>query len=294
MRKSNWMLGLLGCCMLVSCGRQIPGDIIQPDHMEDILYDYHLSVSMSNNLKSDEYYKRKAYQDYVFQKHQITEAEFDSSMVWYTRHTSELSTIYSKLSERLKKDKQRIDMFLSAREEDGYVSMSGDTVDIWPYRRLYWLMDNPLNNQFVFEIDPDTTYYPKDAFLWKANYTFLAEGKVTMALNVIYENDSVIGQSKEIAHTGLDSIYLYTDSAYQIKKINGFIYLFGDSVRKPNVIINEVSLTKYHNLTDSISEVKDSLDVAPQVKTETLKPTEKVKGVNKQTPIKLQRELPNG
>ena len=134
MRRNNWMLWLLGCCLLASCGKHIPGDIIQPDQMEDILYDYHIASSMSNNLNTGEYYKKKAYQNYIFQKHDITEAEFDSSMVWYTRHTSELATIYSNLNDRFKKEKQLIDMFLSAREEVGYTSIPGDTVYVWPYR----------------------------------------------------------------------------------------------------------------------------------------------------------------
>ena len=298
MRRNNWMLWLLGCCLFASCGKHIPGDIIQPDQMEDILYDYHIASSMSNNLNTGEYYKKKAYQNYIFQKHDITEAEFDSSMVWYTRHTSELATIYSNLNDRFKKEKQHIDMFLSAREEDGYTSIPGDTVDVWPYRRFYWLSDNPLNNQFVFEITPDSNYHIQDAFLWKANYLFLIKGKVTMALNVLYSNDSVVGQSKLIERSGMDSIYLYTDSAYQIKKINGFIYVPKDSVQKSDVIINELSLIKYHLKVDSISAINDSLKVLDNTPNDSkqaivnIQPSEKIKVNEKPAPIKLQRKLP--
>lgn len=292
------MIWLLGCCLFASCGKQIPGDIIQPDQMEDILYDYHIASSMSNNLNTDEFYKKKAYQNYIFQKHDITEAEFDSSMVWYTRHTSELANIYSNLNDRFKKEKQHIDMFLSAREGDGYASIPGDTVDIWPYRRFYWLSSNPLNNQFVFEIVPDSNYHVQDAFLWKANYTFLTKGKVSMSLNVLYNNDSVVGQSKVIEHSGMDSIYLYSDSAYQIKQINGFIYLLKDSVQNPDVIINELSLIKYHLKVDSINAINDSLEVLEIASNENkqtaikIQPTKKMKANDSLAPIKLQRKLP--
>lgn len=292
MRINNWLVGILLSCLIVGCGKQIPSDVIQPSQMEEILYDYHLSVSMTNNLKSDEYYKRKAYQDYIFQKHSVTEAEFDSSMVWYTRHTSELAAIYSNLSERFKKDKQRIEMFLNARGEEEFVSLPGDTVDAWPYRKLYWLADNPMNNLFVFEIEPDTNFHLKDAFLWKANYTFLSEGSVIMAMNVQYDNDSVIGQSKQIVRSGMDSIYLHTDSTYQIKKINGFFYLSGDSLQKPNVLINDVSLTKYHAPKDSIaSELQDSINASLVKDSVNVLPRSKNKLIDK--PIKLQRTLPN-
>ena len=93
MKNKLWIF-VLSACFLLGCGKQIPGDILQPEQMEDVLYDYHLSVSMTNNLTIDEFYKKKAFQDYVFKKHHITEAEFDSSMVWYTRHTAELAEIY--------------------------------------------------------------------------------------------------------------------------------------------------------------------------------------------------------
>ncbi|MBQ8521026.1 MAG: hypothetical protein IJ456_06575 [Bacteroides sp.] len=194
------------------------------------------------------------------------------------------------MDNRFKKDKQRISMSLNAMAETDFVSLPGDTVDAWPYRKMYWLTSRPLNNQFVFEITPDSNYHPKDAFLWKANYTFLANGQATMALNVLFENDSVIGQSRQIVRSGADSIYLHTDSAWQIKKINGFIYVAGDSVHTPNVIINDLSMTKFHALTDSINgEMKDSLDAAPQKETEVVKPTENIKRLDKPAPVKLKK-----
>ena len=258
---NKYLIVLVGCFLLISCGKQIPGDIIQPDKMEEVLYDYHLSLSMSNNLKVDESYKKKAFQDYVFQKHDITEAEFDSSMVWYTRHTNELAEIYSKLSVRYNKEEDRIASFLDARNKGQFVFLSGDTVDAWPYKKVHWLTTSPIDKQFAFEITPDTTFYPKDAFVWKADYTFLKNGQAVMAINLVFDNDSVIGQSKLISQSGTDSIYLHTDSSYQIKNINGYVYLIEDSVHKPNLIVSGVSLMKYHALNDSTKALRDSLAV---------------------------------
>lgn len=288
-RIVRWVAVVAGLSFLVGCGKQIPGGIIPPEKMEKVLYDYHLSVSMTNNLEYSEYYKKKSYNDYVFQKHGVTEEEFDSSMVWYTRHVDELTTIYSNLSERFKKDKQRIDAVLEAREATDFVSLPGDTVEAWPYRKLYWLASTPLNNLVTFTIEPDTNYHPKDAFLWKANYTFLAEGKAAMAFNILYDNDSVIGQSKLIASSGMDSLYLYTDSAYNIKSINAFIYLMPDSSGISSMLVNELSLTKYHAPKDSTQVVTDSLsDMKPMVKTEFHNPETPKPVSPKNTPKKTE------
>ena len=91
------MLLLLG---LAGCGKEIPSDIIQPSEMESLLYDYHLATTMGNDLPYGETYKKEAYLDYVFDKHHVTEAEFDSSMVWYTRHTYHMVTIYENVQKR--------------------------------------------------------------------------------------------------------------------------------------------------------------------------------------------------
>lgn len=258
MGKNSWFIGLLiGCSLLIACGRHIPKDVILPDKMEEILYDYHLSISMSDNIPYEDNYKKKSYQNFVFQKHGITEAEFDSSMVWYTRNTELLADIYTNLSQRFSKQRDYIENFLEARKENDFVSMPGDTVDVWPYKSLYWLTDNRFNNQFVFKINPDSNFHVKDAFLWKANYTFIAKGNVTMALNILYDNDSVVGLSKQITQSGTDSIYLCPDSANTIRSLNGFIHLTSDSTSHGSVIINDISLIKYHTITDSISNIKD-------------------------------------
>ena len=79
-------VSMLALCGMWSCGKKVPEEIIQPQAMENLLYDYHLATTMSADLPYDENYKKQAYLAYVFQKHGVTEAEFDSSMVWYSRH----------------------------------------------------------------------------------------------------------------------------------------------------------------------------------------------------------------
>lgn len=261
----NKLLSAIACCfilMMTGCGGQMPSDIIQPDKMEEILYDYHLSTSMGNGLKSDENYKKMSFRNYIFQKHHITEAEFDSSMVWYTRNTSELSEIYSNLSDRFKKEKNRLKMVLEARQDEGTVSLPGDTVDVWPYNELYWLGSTSLNNQLTFEILPDTNYYQKDAFLWKARFNFLTSGTATLGMSIMFDNDSLIGETCHVNQSGEGEIYLYTDSAYQIKSINGFIYVTGDSIQSPQVIIDQLSLTRYHT-QDSIANPGQGKNLKP-------------------------------
>lgn len=283
-RKIHGLILTIGLFIIVGCGDQMPDEVIPPAQMENILYDYHLSLGMSTNLNYTDNYMKTSYMNYIYKKHNITEAEFDSSMVWYTRHTGELAAIYTNLSERFRKEKQHVTMFLEARQEGEFVSMPGDTVSVWPYRTLYWLTSTPLNNMFTFELTADSNFHSKDAFLWKANYTFLAEGQATMALNVMFDNDSVIGQSKQIVSSGMDSIYLHSDSAYNIRKVHGFIYLKADSSQIASLLVNDLSMTKYHMEKDSVEVSQDSIPTTqvrePKIHSEKLKeiaPDEKIR-----------------
>lgn len=258
MKRKLYALILSGTFLLSGCNKKMPETIIQPATMVNILYDYHLASGMT--LTEDNPTKR-AYREYVFQKYGITEAEFDSSMVWYTRNSKQLADIYTNLSERFKKEEEHINSLLAESGTSKKAFASGDSINIWQLADIYWLSNTPINNLLRFEIKPDTSFHIKDAFVWNANYTFLSEGKATMGMNLYFDNDSIIGQTWDIAQSGEQSIELRTDSTYQLKNINGFIFLHGDSIKKPSLLINKLSLMRYH-ASDSTKSVK------PDVKSE--------------------------
>ena len=281
--KFRWTL--IAClALLSSCGKEIPDEIIQPSKMEKVLYDYHLTLGMSENSKNTE---KEARKKYVFQKHGITAADFDSSMVWYTRESQELMSIYENLNKRFKREYEHVERLLESREEANTRSFaSGDTVDVWMKENILWFTKFPLNNRLTFEIKTDSTFHPKDAFDWNMNYYFMAEGEAIMGLNVIYENDSVIGMTKSITESGPQSIYLHTDSAYNIKSLNGFVYIPQNQAKQPNILLHKINLTRYHmpEPTDSLST--DSVSATQEIKKESPK---KQPSIRKEKPRKAAR-----
>ena len=87
----------------IGCKPTVPSDVIQPDDMEDILYDYYLSREMAQKPSSEGStpYLRSMYYYAVLKKHSVTEAEFDSSLVYYYGHADELAKIYRRVSGRM-------------------------------------------------------------------------------------------------------------------------------------------------------------------------------------------------
>lgn len=264
--KFRWIL--IACLALTtSCGKEIPGDIIQPRKMENVLYDYHLSMGMSGNSKNTE---KEALKKYVFQKHGITEAEFDSSMVWYTRESNELLAIYTNLDKRFTREYEHVGRLLESRDESSTrMSMSGDTVDIWRKGKIHWFSNAPLKQKLTFEIKADTTFHEKDAFFWDMDYFFMKPGKAIMAMSIVYDNDSVTGKTLTVTESGPQSIYLYSDSAFKVKEVNGFIYVPNDSLQETNILIHKMTLNRYHRLL-SDSLMTDSIQLPKRLEKNNL------------------------
>lgn len=249
--KIYWKL-IMALVLMTGCGKQIPGDIIQPQKMENVLYDYHLTIGMTNHLKNTE---KEAYKKYIFQKYQVTEETFDSSMVWYTREAQELAAIYDRLEKRFKREHSHAEAMLKIREGESIsITSPGDTVNIWNDNEMIWMTEAPLMKRFTFEFKTDSNFHPRDKFLWDMDFHFFAKGKAILGMSVTYENDSVVGETRQISQSGRHSISLTTDSAYQMKTMNGFIYIPNDSLQNPNILINNIKLMRYHReQTDSVS-----------------------------------------
>jgi hypothetical protein len=151
---------------------------------------------------------------------------------------------------------------------------------------ILWFTKAPLNNKLTFEIKADTTFHQRDAFDWNMDWYFMAEGEAIMGLNVIYDNDSVIGITKSISESGSQSIYLHTDSAYNIKSLNGFVYVPQNQAKQPNILLHKINLTRYHmpEPTDSLST--DSVSATQEIKKESPK---KQPSIRKEKPRKAAR-----
>lgn len=282
MKQPYWVIPLLVGGMF-ACGKKIPGDIIQPEAMENLLYDYHLASTLGNNLSGSEYEKRRAYYEYVFQKHQVTEAEFDSSMVWYTRHTQELSQIYENLQKRYEAIELATRKQVDRQSGQISVSMSGDTVDIWRDRPIYWLTGSPLTNKVVFNLKADTTFRPNDVLMLEADFSYLpakSTGKAVMGLNVAFRNDSIQGLVKEAA-SGRQTLYFRPDSAFEFKEITGFIYYEPvETEQKGHLLVSDIHLYRYHVKETAEPVVSaDSLKAdSLQVKADTVSVADSVSG----------------
>lgn len=291
--KNTFLFQLCCICMLVlimaGCKIKRPSAVLPESNMEELLYDYHIAKAMGNNLPYNDNYKKALYMEAVFKKHGTTQAVFDSSMVWYTRNTELLSKIYERLNKRLQAQQNEINHLIAIRDKKPKTTSAGDSIDVWSWQRLVQLTGVPLNNKLTFVLPSDSNFKKRDTILWEVRYRFLeripdSTKAAIMAMQIVYENDSIINQTKKIYNSGIEHIRLQSDTLGAIKEVRGFIYYPGSKLAN-TLLADRIALTRYHS-TDTLSAAKDSLKTAAlkadsikkateakePVKTDTVKP----------------------
>ena len=217
---------LVGLLFLLSCKPSIPPEVIQPDEMEELLYDYHISQGMAYS-DVDNNYKRRLYFESVLKKHGITHAEFDSSLVYYYTRADYFMDIYKRVQERL--GDEALEMGTSASEVERYstLSLNGDTADIWEGNRQMILMNCRPYHLVQFSLKADTAYHAGDSFLLTFTNTYLSQNSnkpLMVYMAVTYANDSTVTQNTTTAFNGTISLRI-SPCDERVKTIRGFIHL---------------------------------------------------------------------
>ena len=217
---------LSGLVVLIffSCKPSVPDRLIQPDDMRDILYDYYIAQSIANQ-SADDSLAMISFKANILKKHGVTDALFDSSMVYYTRHTKELHDIYQSLSDRL--GNEALSQGASANEmaKYGNIDSSADTTNIWKWERTVVLAPYEACNDYSFLIEADTAYHKGDRVMLDFDSQFIYQDGMRDAVAVLavkFGNDSVMSQVVRISSTSHYHVQVDDGARLGIKEIKGY------------------------------------------------------------------------
>lgn len=246
LRTRNIILLSLALSSLVSCKPGVPSGVLSEGDMEDVLYDYHIAKGLASQKPSDSlsYYTRY-YHKKVFEKYDIDEAYFDSSMVWYSRHTERLSKIYKNLSERMGNTSSIVTG--SKILASGESTPGGDTLNIWPLPHTI-MVHSKGKNFSVFKERTDTVVRPGDHLLWKFKTDWYYNEGLKQAMAVLvarFKNDSTATSVRQLYESSSStelSLYIGNDS---VKEVEGFIYQMAPWTKHPRIIsVSEIQLLR--------------------------------------------------
>lgn len=133
---------LLLVLLLVGCR---PRGVMSPNKMRDVLYDLHHAEAVLQ-LSGYNYGHDEAVAQYyseVLRKQGVTQAELDSSLVWYTAHPNRFQRIYPRLIARIQKEQELEKLlreqnpFQSLQERPTLPTLTADTLRLDSVLKVY-------------------------------------------------------------------------------------------------------------------------------------------------------------
>lgn len=223
MRLSKGLLFVVAFAFaVVGCKPSTPDKYLTPDAMANILYDYHLAEGVANVSAQNDTIALRSFRSSILSKYGVSQADLDSSMVYYVRHTSMLADVYKKLSDRINAEASEMGASTSSLADGQFAS--GDTANVWKYSENFLLSPYSLVNRFEFKIDCDTSYHAGDRLLLDFDSRFIyqdgiREAKVVLALT--YEGDSTEYVTNRISSSSHYHLEISNLGRKKIKTVRG-------------------------------------------------------------------------
>lgn len=248
---------LILIAIISACTPQRPSGILSESKMEDILVDYHLALAMAETQSGDLPENRYILTQAALKKNHVTEAELDTSLVYWCRNSEKMVKICTRVSKRLSYMAESQGVDRQEKNRYSYLATEGDTANVWNLRSSVVLIPNVVDNIYSFSIEADTTFMPGDYFMWAFKTQFMSSDQYTEAyalLSVHYDNDSIVGTSQRLGGSRDTEIRLNCSADCRdipIRSVNGTIYLPLRTNGFGILAVSDFVLVRYHDLTSN-------------------------------------------
>lgn len=232
-------IALASVLVLTAC-KGVPDHVIAPDDMAALMADIHTAeAAIDMNFRdyaSDS--SRKVVKQAVLERHNVTQEQMDTSLVWYGAHLTKYMDVYDRAEEILQ---ERIDKNSAVAARLASLSVSGDSVDVWNDSRRYMFTPRSSAHALTFNFQADQNWQPGDTYVWRAKY-LSDPGQSQWGIATEYTDGTVEVNATFFRNTGWQELAFVTDSTRTAKKIYG--YIFTDVDRTRPVIIDSVQMIR--------------------------------------------------
>ena len=230
---------------LVAC-KSTPDGVLDHDDFVSLLVDVHKGEAYTDinfrDFRADS--TKQAYKQSILAKHGISQADFDTTMMWYGAHIEDYLEVYDDVIARLEKEVAQNNATISAS-----LSLVGDSVNTWT-ENSHYVFNRRSPSQFLqFYIAKDENWEPGDSYTWQLK-AFNRQSQANWTMVIEYDDKTSEYRSAEIEEDGWNKITIVVDSLKNPIALYGFarfnirddeeIYL--DSV---SLIRNRVNVVEY-------------------------------------------------
>lgn len=258
---------------LLACKPSLPDGILSESKMESVLYDYHLALGLAESEEGSVSENRYIRVHQVFKKHDISEAEFDSSMVYWCEHSETLKDIMKRVSLRLDRKAEALGVSSDQQVRDAYSALGadGDTANVWVGANFRLVLATTRQNVYRFTIAADSTYRPGDTFLWAFTpQTLSSKGQqdVYVQFSVQYEGDSTVAVSRTIYDDRPVTVEIgerLIHKGSRVRQVSGCVYM-PPALKGQFAVtsLSHIALVRYHHEPPAVVLV-DSVDTELEV-----------------------------
>lgn len=246
-----------------------PSGIIKESKMEDLLIDIYKAQAYIDNHPEefDSDSSRQAMKQAVYNKYHITQADYDTSLVWYAHNIEVYDKVYKKVIDRLSNEQKKL------QKQAGYsgsvvagqygpgtaggsglaeahkrYGAKGDTANLWKGDALYMIFPGMNCGYIKFDLEPDAEYKSGDRY--QLNMKLLAFGNdFNVLLAVDYTDGSTSFMNRTSTATGWFTLDLQTDTGRVVDRVYG--YLRYDMRAQGIAFVDSIQLLRTHlNLPD--------------------------------------------
>ncbi len=187
MRKLLYLVfAMLSLTVVASCIDR-PEVVLDEDQMVDVLVDVHraeglleLQQQQGSGMGSDYDTYQKEVIAAVLQKHGVSRAQYDTSLMWYAEHLKLLTRVYGHVDERLQEEHDNWTLQVTEARDFG-TSQVGDSAELWTLRN-HLVLDRRRHSDILFwEIPSDSNFVDGDTLHWRFAVRQLLPGQKLLA-----------------------------------------------------------------------------------------------------------------
>ena len=257
------LLPLLTVALLVSCNR-VPGYVIPPDDMAEVMADMHTAeavVEMNYGEFPTDSAKMLLKQS-VLARHGYTLQDLDTSFMWYGHNLKLYGEIFDNEVEILQDRLTKAGMVATNRGESKVV---GDSVNIWDKSRFFMIKPNLPGQIITFDLPAGSDWEKGDIFTLRAKFANTS-GTPALTMTADYTDGSMEFLTNRFSFDGWHSVSFYADSTKTPSKIYGAITFKANDapvivdsielIRKP--IMPELYGQRYRQRTVDLTKPRES------------------------------------
>lgn len=234
------------CLTVLAACNKVPSGILSEKEMAAVMAD----VSLAEVMITDDYNAyikegaKEALFTSVFQKHHITQAQYDSSVVWYGRNID----IYVRVCDAAATELKRRKNALGDIQPDAGPVEDKDSVNIWTRRDYIIFQKNNPGIGVYFDYNPSRGYLSGSQFVFSMNVWGLTPDMahypvVRLSLE---QQDTTTTVIEKITKDGMFEMLASSVPTKRVRRVYGYIHFDYKDSQSHKIYIDSIRLMRYN------------------------------------------------